>query len=167
MPSYLPAYLTRLRASTPRVERVGIALYQPEGRGLVLPSPLSPERELGGEGENEGREDTDPLLPALDAALTVLPRAPCGACPRHAGLCRVLEEGAGKDGRALCGFGLELGVAGCSTWGWNTARRDADAAEADAEAGAERQEAWRAELHACNLDELREEREQGSGMGGG
>jgi hypothetical protein len=46
--------------------------------------------------------------------------------------------------------------------GWNTARRDADA---DAEA--ERQEAWRAELHVRNLDELREEREQGSGTGGG
>ncbi|KAJ7793045.1 hypothetical protein B0H14DRAFT_3159848 [Mycena olivaceomarginata] len=73
MPSYLPAYLARLRASTPRVERVGIALYPPEGRGLVLPSPSSPERELGGEGENEGREDTDPLLPALDAALVSFP----------------------------------------------------------------------------------------------
>jgi hypothetical protein len=73
MPSYLPAYLARLRASNPRVEQVGIVLYLPEGRGLVPPSPSSPERELGGEGENEGGEDADPLLPALDAALASFP----------------------------------------------------------------------------------------------
>jgi hypothetical protein len=52
-------------------------------------------------------------------------------------------------------------------WGWNAARRDADTAEADAEAETEHQEAWRAELHARNLEELHEERKQGSGTGGG
>jgi hypothetical protein len=39
--------------------------------------------------------------------------------------------------------------------------------EADAEAGDKHQDAWRAKLHVCNLDELHEEREQGSGMDGG
>ncbi|KAJ7884632.1 hypothetical protein B0H14DRAFT_3742246 [Mycena olivaceomarginata] len=107
MPSYFPAYLTRFAREQPT-------------RGA----------ELGGEGENEGGEDTDPLLPALDAVLASFP--------------------------ALC-----------AVHGWNAARRDADAVEADTEAGAKHQDPWRAELHARNLDELHEEWEQGSGMGGG
>ncbi|KAJ7737834.1 hypothetical protein B0H14DRAFT_3611134 [Mycena olivaceomarginata] len=139
MLSYLPAYLARLRASTPRVERV--ALYLPEGRGLMPPSPSSPERELGGEGENEGRDDTGPLLPAL-ASFPAL----------RAVHVRVVPD-----------YVLKLGVAGCSTRGWNNARRDVDTAEADAEAGAERQEAWRTELHARNLDELRVSGADGGG----
>jgi hypothetical protein len=55
------------------VEHVGIVLYLPEGRGFVPPPPSSPERELGGEGVNEGGEDVDPLLPALNAALASFP----------------------------------------------------------------------------------------------
>jgi hypothetical protein len=73
MPSYFPVYLACLHASNPRMEQVGIVLYLPEGRGLVPPPSLSPERELGGEGENEGGEDADPLLLALDAALASFP----------------------------------------------------------------------------------------------
>ncbi|KAJ7339127.1 hypothetical protein DFH08DRAFT_964172 [Mycena albidolilacea] len=141
MPSYFPAYLARLRTSNPRVEQVGIILYLAEGQGLMPPPPPSPERELSGEGENEGGEDTDPLLPALDATLMSFPAL------RAVHVCVVP-------------------VARCSTQGWNAARRDTDAAEADAEAETERQEARRAELHVCNLEELHEW-EQGSGTGGG
>ncbi|KAJ7808433.1 hypothetical protein B0H14DRAFT_1515973 [Mycena olivaceomarginata] len=100
IPSYLPAYLARLRASNPRVERVGLVLYLPAGRGLVPPAASSPvshpnpssatsggvhigeageegvEREDGGEGDGgEGEEtaESDPLLPALDTALASFP----------------------------------------------------------------------------------------------
>ncbi|KAJ7692631.1 hypothetical protein B0H14DRAFT_3662940 [Mycena olivaceomarginata] len=148
IPSYLPAYLARLRASTPRVERVGIVLYLPEGRGLVLPSLSSPERELSGEGENEGREDTDPLLPALNAALASFPALRAvhvRVVPDYVGL---LRKGLGRTAARFADLGSNLELQ-------------------DAEAGAERQDAWRAELHVHNLDELHEEREQGSGTGGG
>ncbi|KAJ7888567.1 hypothetical protein B0H14DRAFT_3429982 [Mycena olivaceomarginata] len=148
MPSYLPAYLARLCASTPHVERVGITLYLPEGRGLVPPSPSSPERELGGEGENEGREDTDSLLPTLDAALASFPALRAvhiRVVPDYVG---PLRKGLGRTAARFADSGSNLELP-------------------DAEAGAECQEAWCTGLHVRNLDELCKEREHGSGTGGG
>jgi hypothetical protein len=149
------------------VERVGNVLYLAEERGLVLPSPSSPEQELGGEGGNEGGEDTDPLLPALYAALASFPALRAvhvRVVPDHVGF---LRKGLGRTAARFADSGSNLDLPGCLTRGWNAARRDADAAEADAEAEAERQDAWRAELHARSLDELRKEREQENGDGWG
>ncbi|KAJ7348001.1 hypothetical protein DFH08DRAFT_156029 [Mycena albidolilacea] len=207
IPSYLPAYLARLRASNPRVERVGIVLYLPEGRGLVPPVASSPvshpssatsggvhvgevgeegvgrdDRGEGDGGEGEETEDSDPLLPALDAALASFPSlravhvrvvpecSPPSVVPDYVGF---LRRGLG---RTAARFGLDAGrasgLAAGAEWtrtgggGWNTAGRDGDA-EAEAEAEVERKEAWRAELRARNLDELREERERGDGDGWG
>ncbi|KAJ7700535.1 hypothetical protein B0H14DRAFT_3528055 [Mycena olivaceomarginata] len=139
IPSYLPAYLARLRASNLRVERVGIVLYLAEGRGLVQPVAcglVTRVRSFFGHNgrteervmmEKRKRKTATPLLPALDAALTSFPAL-------HVGL----EWTAAR-------FGLD---SGCSS-----------GLTADAEwTTGEHKEAWAAELCARNLDKLWEER---------
>ncbi|KAJ7808424.1 hypothetical protein B0H14DRAFT_3762172 [Mycena olivaceomarginata] len=115
------AYLARLRTSNPRVERVGLVLYLPAGRGLVPPAARRPcpipivlrpcpavctcgevgeegvEREDGGEGdggEGEVAEASDPPPPRARRGARVLPRAPRGTRPRRAGVLPA-ERGAG------------------------------------------------------------------------
>jgi hypothetical protein len=94
------------------VERVGIALYLPEGRGLMPPSSSSPEQELGGEWENEGREDTDPLIPALDVVFASFPALrTVHVCivPDYVGL---LGKGLGRTAARFADSGSNLELPG-------------------------------------------------------
>jgi hypothetical protein len=95
----------------------------------VPPSPSSPERELG----REGGEDTVPLLSPLDAALVFFPAlravhvrvvpecSPQRVVPDYVGF---LRKGLGRTAARFADSGSNLGLPGCSTRGWNAARRE-------------------------------------------